>query len=143
MSEENQMYGLNLKKISEYPDFCAVTRMTAQKLMKQPYMTLGDFFKGLTNNDMTSLLFMVEMAPNDPKMLDDMLCLCEMLAHAEGAPSTSIDESTLNVNYFGVLVTVESLSRKGLVTVFHENMSFGSELGDKPVAIAKDGSRQI
>ncbi len=138
---EYQGVGINLNKIANSDDFCSITRMTAMKLLQKPYMTLGDFFKGLSNNDVTALLFMVEMCSTDDSALNDLICLSEMLARAEGAEPLNVDESTLNVNFFSMLITIESLYRQGLIDVFHENMSFGADLGDKPIAIGKDGVR--
>jgi hypothetical protein len=57
--------------------------------------------------------------------------MTEMLSRAEGVPSQSVEEITENVNYFSACITCVSLERKGFVRVYYDNMSFGTEQGDK------------
>lgn len=134
----NEIMGINLKKVAA-PDtpFSAIVKMTAVKLMKNPYMTLGDFFKGLTNNDLTALNFMVDMVATDGQCQEDLVLLTEMLSRAEGTETADPREGALNVSYFCNLVTITSLYRKGLVDVVFENMSFGQDMRHKPVVQAK------
>jgi hypothetical protein len=56
-----------------------------------------------------------------------------MLAAGEGLALEGVDTTTARVNQFCMLIVIESLARKGLVKVFHENMSFGDEMGDKTI----------
>ena len=134
----NENMGINLKKVaSAEAPFSSIVKMTALKLMENPYMSLGDFFKGLTNNDLTALNFMVDMIATDGQSQEDLVLLTEMLSRAEGAETADPRQGAMNVSYFCNLVTIVSLYRKGLVDVIFENMSFGLDMSDKPIAQAK------
>lgn len=142
MKMDNENYGINgvnLEKIAGDRQFYSITRMTAHQLLKTPYMTLKDFFEGLSNNDVTVLLFMADEVERNDDYLKDLLVLSEMLARAEGADPMNLDDSTNNLNYFCGFITAESLYRKGLVEIFRENMSFGADSADKIVVKPRDG----
>jgi hypothetical protein len=131
--------GICFEKILEQPNLSAITKETARRLMDTPYLQLGDWFKSLTNGDLTVLNFMVENANEDINALEDLIVLSEMLARAEGADAIRVGDARANVNHFITLITIVSLHRKGLVDAFYENMSFGSDMADKIVAKLKDG----
>jgi hypothetical protein len=136
---QNEIMGIVLKKIaSDEAPYSSIVKMTAQKLMKSSYMSLGDFFKSLTNNDLTVLNLMVDMFETDERCQEDLIVLTEMLAMAEGEDiSADAKQLVSNVAYFCDLVAITSLYRKGLVDVIFQNMSFGSDMSDKPVVRVK------
>jgi nucleoside-diphosphate-sugar epimerase len=127
---------LNYDKILADPTFSAVAKQVLVSLQRQPYMTLGEFFSKLTNTDLTALNFTVELAyeHEDPQALSDLIVIVHALASAEGITPANDQEATDNINYFGTLVTCESLARKGVVRVFHENFTFGQEFRERPIA---------
>jgi hypothetical protein len=135
---ENEIMGINLRKVdANASPFSSIVKMTAVRLMENPYVTLGDFFTGLTNNDLTALNFMVEMIATDGQSREELVLLTEMLSRAEGAETSDDAQRASNVSYFCNLVTIVSLHRKGLVDVMFENMSFGADMKDKPIVQAK------
>ncbi len=138
-NEDYSINSINLKKIASDSQFCSITRMTAAQLLKTPYLTLKDFFEGLSNNDITVLLFMADEVERNNDYLKDLLVLAEMLARAEGADPMNLQDSTNNLNYLCGFIVAESLYRKGLVQIFRENMSFGDDAADKIVVKPVDG----
>lgn len=128
---------MNYKKMAELPQASAIVKATAAKLIRNPYLTLSDFFKGLSNNDLAVLSLMAEMIQTDEQSQFDLICLSEMLSRAEGAEACDIAGQTKNVNYFCTLISLISLERKGLVEVNWENLSFGDDMGDKEIARLK------
>jgi exosortase/archaeosortase len=60
--------------------------------------------------------------------------MTEMLSRAEGLISEDDDDLTRKINQFMVMVTMESLYRKGLIKLYHENMSFGKDVQHRVVA---------
>lgn len=131
-----ELTSINLDKVIESPDFCSIVKMTAVKMKKNPYMTLGDFFKSLTLTDLTVLNLIVTMAieEDDVQSIDNLIVLVEMLSRAEGTETDEIKTATSNVNYFCTLVTLCSLAHKGLIKAVYENMSFGADMKDKQIA---------
>ena len=121
-----------MEKIIESDKLLPVTKSVAKMLMRNPYTSLGKFFRKLSDENLQVLSEIIEEGDSEfNEGMEDIVLMTEMLSRAEGVPSQSIEDITENVNYFGACVTCVSLERKGLVRVFYENMSFGKELGEQ------------
>jgi hypothetical protein len=122
----------NMEKIIDAEGLLPVTKSVAKMLMRNPYTSLGKFFKKLSDENLQVLSEIIEEGDSEfNDGMEDVVLMTEMLSRAEGVPSQSIEEITENVNYFGMCVTCVSLARKGLVRVYYDNMSFGKDQGDQ------------
>ena len=122
----------DMEKIIESDKLLSVTKSVAKMLMRNPYTSLGRFFKKLSNENLEILMEIIDEGDSEfNERMEDIVLMTEMLSRAEGVPSQSVDEITENVNYFGACITCVSLARKGLVRVYYDNMSFGTDNGDK------------
>jgi predicted house-cleaning noncanonical NTP pyrophosphatase (MazG superfamily) len=130
--DDNTPLQLNYDKIVKHKQFLSVTRMLAVDIMKNPYMTPADFLKALSNEELETLM---EISDDDEhERMDEIMLISEMLATAEGLPAANLDVATERVNQFCVFLVLESLSRKELVNVKYENMSFGEDYKDAIIA---------
>ena len=124
----------DMEKIIESDKLLSVTKSVAKMLMRNPYTSLGRFFKKLSNENLEILMEIIDEGDSEfNERMEDIVLMTEMLSRAEGVPSQSVDEITENVNYFGACITCVSLARKGLVRVYYDNMSFGADNGDKMI----------
>ena len=122
----------NMEKIINAEGLLPVTKSVAKMLMRNPYTSLGKFFKKLSDENLQALMEIIDEGDSEfNDGMEDIVLMTEMLSRAEGVPSQSIEDITENVNYFGACVTCVSLARKGLVRVYYENMSFGTDQGEK------------
>ena len=122
----------NMEKIINAEGLLPVTKSVAKMLMRNPYTSLGKFFKKLSDENLQALMEIIDEGDSEfNDGMEDIVLMTEMLSRAEGVPSQSIEDITENVNYFGACVTCVSLARKGLVRVYYDNMSFGTDNGDK------------
>ena len=122
----------HMEKIIASDKLLPVTKAVAKMLMRNPYTSLGRFFKKLSDENLQALSEIIEEGDSEfNDGMEDIVLMTEMLSRAEGVPSESIDDITENVNYFGACITCVSLARKGLVRVYYDNMSFGRDQGDK------------
>jgi len=122
----------NMEQIVNAENLLPITKSIAKMLIRNPYLTLGKFFKKLSDENLQTLLEIIDEGDSEfNDGIEDIVLMTEMLSRAEGVPSQSIEDVTENVNYFGACVTCVSLARKGLVRVYYENMSFGTDLGDQ------------
>ena len=122
----------NMEKIIDAEGLLPVTKSVAKMLMRNPYTSLGKFFKKLSDENLQTLMEIIDEGDSEfNDGMEDIVLMTEMLSRAEGVPSQCIDDITENVNYFGACVTCVSLERKGLVRVHYDNMSFGRDQGDK------------
>jgi hypothetical protein len=125
-------YNINYEKVVESTVSLPVTRSLASKLMKTPYMTLGDFLIGLSGADLDTLM---EISTADEhERFEDIILISQMLAEAEGLDNTfGTDELQIRTSMFSKYLIIESLHRKGMVKMHHENLSFGDDMGDRIV----------
>ena len=122
----------DMEKIIESDKLLPVTKSVAKMLMRNPYTSLGRFFKKLSNENLEILMEIIDEGDSEfNERMEDIVLMTEMLSRAEGVPSQCIEDIHGNVNYFGACVTCVSLARKGLVRVYYDNMSFGTDNGDK------------
>ena len=121
-----------MEKIIESDKLLPVTKSVAKMLLRNPYTSLGKFFKKLSDENLQVLMEIIDEGDSEfNDGMEDVVLMTEMLSRAEGVPSQSIEDITENVNYFGACVTCVSLARKGLVRVYYDNMSFGTDQGEK------------
>lgn len=130
-------FSVDYAKILEQNDLMAVTKLLAVKLMQTPYLPVGDFIKDLNNSDLNHFIETMDEEDEEKKPLSDLLLLAEMLATAEGCSSSETsDEFMDRVNTLSGFFLIESLYRKGLVKVYHNNMSFHEDMKDELVVEA-------
>ena len=122
----------DMEKIIGSDKLLPVTRSVAKMLMRNPYTSLGKFFKKLSDENLEVLMEIIDEGDSEfNERMEDIVLMTEMLSRAEGVPTESVEEITENVNYFGACITCVSLARKGLVRVYYDNMSFGTDQGEK------------
>jgi hypothetical protein len=125
-------YNINYDMVVKSKSCLAVTRLLAADLMNKPYMTVGDFMRGLTDEDLETLAGITDNEDN-PKY-EDLILITQMLCSAEGLENTfDIGEVNERMSQFILLLTCEQLARKGMVKIYHENMSFGPDMENKIV----------
>ena len=134
MEEDYELpdYTIDFVKISKTESLLKITRETASNILKYPYTTIGQFLKGLNDEDLDTLCDIVE-DENNPRVYQDILLLTIMLSLSEGVPAKSSKESTENLKYFCTMLHCVSLERMGFVRVYYDNMSFGEDSGERVV----------
>jgi len=134
---------INYQNVVASRDLLAITRLTAADLIKCPYMSLGDFFRDISDNDLKTLVDIIEIAEDEPEheALGNLVLLTEMLTTAEGVDKIDLVDAHERLNAFCMYVIVSSLHRKGLVKVHYENMSFGKDMGKKVVVERLDNEQ--
>ena len=128
-------YTLNYPEILKNKDVMSVTKLLAHRLMANPYITVGEYIQQLADADLDTLQHCIEA-----EQYEDIILIAEMLATAEGCDqSPDFDAFKERANGLVGFLTVESLGRKGLVKVYHENMSFSEDMKDKLLVEKIDG----
>lgn len=127
-----ETFSIVYNNVIKSKDLMPITRTLAMDLVNSGYMRVGDFLKGLSDNDLQNLM---EISDNDEsEQFCELLLIAEMLATGEGLNSSEDEQEFANrMNHFCMLLAIESLYRKGLVKLYRENMSFGEDMGDKIV----------
>lgn len=130
---EYKGFGMNLSLISQQENLTAATRLLAITLEKQPYMSIGDWFKSLSDYQFAELNNLLEEPTQEGD--EELLLLTLMLSKAE-ASDVEYEASEAMARQFDllkVLITCVSLEKKGLVKIHYENMTLGEDMGDRIV----------
>ena len=140
-------FDINYDNVIECKECLGVTRLLAADLKVNPYTTVGHFLKNISNADLKILNDIVENhsgIEEDDEVTDpalaDLVLIAEMLARAEDIISENDEDLMKKVNHFMIMITCETLARKGLVKVYYDNMSFGDDAGHRIVVKKIDGS---
>jgi hypothetical protein len=129
---------INLQEIAMSDWVAPTIRLLAMDLQKKTYMSLGEFFSKLSDNSVAELQVLAERGFDDAdniKNLDmqQVMILSLLLAGAEGTQNFDIRIIQKQMSMLLSLITFESLARKGLVRVYHENFTLGDDMADKLV----------
>lgn len=123
----------------------SLVKEAARQVMatKGGYLKLGDYLRNLSNIDLQLLLYMAnEAVANDKKGVDtktddvgmNMVLLTTVLSNAEGVGYANSVEGTKQINFLMQCLLLESLSRKGLVRLHRENITFANADQELPIA---------
>jgi hypothetical protein len=103
-------------------------------MQKNPYVTLGDWFRGLADSSIYELQELAETCYEDPENADaqeQLMLLTMMLASAEGTcDMQDMEKNRTQLGMLMSLITIVSLQRKGHVRVFYENLTLGTDMRD-------------
>lgn len=137
LEPEEDPFIIDLQKVSKFKPLTRITRTLAIDLMENPYLTVGDFFKGLNDMEVDELSQLCER--EDDQAVMELLLLSEMLSRAEGVTSETPEEIGEKLGALRLMAAGVNLARKGLVNAYYNNMTFDSKTyGDKIIFKAKD-----
>lgn len=127
-------YAIDYDKLYTLPGLLAVTRLLITELRNNPYKSVGHFFKNLSDEDLKLLLNIADTELDDDTSnkpdnhFDELVLISQMLADAEDSGcNKDLTQTTIRTNQFVMFLTMESLYRKNLVKLYHDNMSFGND----------------
>lgn len=141
-------FSVNYDQIIASNNYCSIVKMLALQIKMNPYTTVGEFFKGLSDDDIQYLVDMVEKSnalgeedteeEYESSGVEDLMLLSLMLSRAEGGEEECFEEIQQKLNSLCLLIITTSLHRKGLVDVFYENYSLQEDARSRPVAQRKE-----
>lgn len=131
---EDGTFSVNIDNIIGSKDMLAVTKLVAMEAKNEGYVTVGRFLQQLSDHDLQELMSVAESAKDEENdRVGELILIAEILAAGEGLDPGQLDDITKRMNVFIVLLTIESLHRKGMVRAFHDNMSLGEDAGNKMI----------
>ena len=130
MEFDYEGFHLNYEAIAKNKKALAVTRLLATDLMTNGYINVGNFIREMSDADLKALTHNAE--DDAENQYEDLMLVSEMLATGEGCePSQNDGQFESRAHQLITLLILESLHRKGLVKLYHENISFHEDMGDK------------
>jgi hypothetical protein len=121
--EEFNGYIVNIPEVVKDKKSLYLTRLLAAQIRDDNYMTVGEFFKNLGDNDVEQLLEYSNM--DTDKQVEQLLIITMMLITAEGLDNANdMETARKHLSQLVSFIALESLYRKGLIKLYHENMSF-------------------
>lgn len=132
MTQENEKYYINYDMVTEAKELLPITRLLAFDLKKNPYLSVGDFLKNLSDKSLQEMVDYSDNIQEDASVVGDFVLISMMLAAAEGLDSEADSETAQEwANSLITFFALESLHRKGLVKLHRENLSFGEDYKHK------------
>lgn len=122
-------YSIDFAEVVAHKKLFAVTRLLATSLQITPYIHPGLYIKELADTD---LQLLIAHADTESDGFENLMLIAMMLTAAEGIATTE-KQIHRSINALIVMLTSESLRRKGLVKVHHQNFSFGDDADNKIV----------
>jgi len=128
-------FDINYEQILNSDGMLPIVQDCVRAIRKNAYLTPGEFLQSVMNSDLQEAL---EVADDDEHSnYGDFMLLAEMLARAEGLDAAqNFEEMRHRMSLMISFVVVESLSRKKMVKVFHDRISFGDDMS-KAVIVEK------
>ena len=129
-------FAINLAEVVKHESLPPVTRNLAKRLMRDSYMTIGQWLGSISNDDLELLSEIVEATPDDDTYEDAceaIVLMTLMLARSEAVYPESMEDISSYTGTFKMMVAGTTLARKGLVECFYQNMSFGADSKDKVI----------
>lgn len=136
MSEEfndNETFKVNYHVVVNSKDLMTETRQLARSLMENPYLSIGDYLKNISDHSLEKFIDMINEG-EEGENFQEFLLIAEMLARAEGLDEGTLDVITERTNILCTMICCESLYRKGMIKLHHNNMSFGEDMRSAVIA---------
>lgn len=133
-SSDEEFFHLDFNKIYENNTVSSITKSLAHTIQQYGYYSIGDFFKSLSDEDLTTINDWFEIRDRE----EEILLLVLLLSKGEATECNDLDMLVDRFTKLGIFATSESLYRKGLVDLFHDKLSFGEDMYDEVFVRSKD-----
>jgi len=128
-------YEVNLERVIEDKQTYSIIRLLAVDMQKNPYITVGEWLKSLSNKDVQSLVEDIADADeSNDEAMQSLVLGTLMLSRAEQVFIESDEELAKAAEMFRIFIVISSLDRKGMARAIYKNMSFGEDAKNLNVA---------
>ena len=130
---DDEAFLINYSAITEENSLLPLTRRLASDVQKSMYFATGDFIKSILDEELEDLMYIAEVG-DDHHNFTDLMLISGMLSLAEGTYCSTVKDFSRATEMLSLFLKCELLHRRGLIKVYHENMSFGEDMLDKIIA---------
>ena len=128
-------YEVNLERVIDDKNTHSIIRLLAHNLTQNPYITVGDWLKTLSDTDCQWLIdTIVEADEADEFAMQSLILGTLMLSRAEQVFIETEEQLAKATEMFRVFIVISSLDRKKLAKAIYSNMSFGEDAANLEVA---------
>lgn len=138
----SENFAVNLERVINSHGAWQLNKQLATKLSLQPHFSVGDFFKSLSVDDVNFLSIQSNLVDTDDQAAAEMFLMTVLLCMAEGL---DFEDETAQERFDTLIlfIAAESLHRKGLAEVRHDNMSFGDDMKHTELVRATDAGMEL
>ncbi len=128
-------FEINLERVIQDKKTHSIIRLLAVDIQKNPYITVGEWLKSLSDKDVQSLVEDIADADDMNEFAMQSLILGTLLlSRAEQVFIESDEELAQAAEMFRIYIVISSLDRKKLAKALYQNMSFGEDAKNLHVA---------
>ncbi len=131
-------YTLDLNSIINSHSSWALNKQLATKLSLVPNFSVGSFFSSLDDNDIVFLSKEVSETNYEDNAAAELFLMLVLLMTAEGLDISDDEKLTEKFEILLMFISLESLHRKNLVKLNHENMTFDDDMDHTTLVEATD-----
>lgn len=126
-------YTIQFENVINNKAYTPSTRLLAADVANNGYANVGEFFMNMPQADLDKFLKLIEDEENGA--YEEVVLLAGLLSVAEGLEvdlgENGYEEMSKKCGQLTMIFVCESIARKGLVKMYHENISFGEDMQDK------------
>lgn len=141
-------YRVNLDQVIQKDDHYIVAQDVAVLVKMNGLMSVGSIMKSIPDDHLQEMVDFIEETyqeePIGQTCHEELMILSLMLIQAEGGQISMSEEFAVNSMHQTMLfLMMESLYRKGLIELIHENLSFDEASSNRSVAKATKQGRDF
>ena len=140
-------YNVNHQKVINDPSLTLATRLLAAKVMTQPMMLVGTYFKELSDAELDNYRELATVSGLDVDSSHDagaeLYLITLMLTSAEGTTAINIEELNNHIAFTKIFISTCALHREGLVTAYFDKFSYGSDMAHNVIAVPTEAGREF
>lgn len=142
-------WGVNLDMIIKDGSRYILAQDMATLIKMNGLITVGTLLKSIEDDKLQTMINFIEETfqdedPGDHTCHEELMLLALMMVQAEGGQiGIDPDEAIKYMNSTMMYLMMESLSRKGLIELKHENISFDEAVANRVVAKATDAGKDF
>lgn len=141
-------YRVNLDQVIQKDDHYIIAQEIAVLVKMNGLMSVGSILKSIPNDRLQEMIDFIEETYQDEPIgqtcHEELMILSLMLIQAEGGQLSMSEEFAVNSMHQTMLfLMMESLYRKGLIELLHENLSFDEASSTRFVAKATHQDRDF
>lgn len=137
-------FTVDFNRVIDNSQYSSLVKFLAMTVQRQGYVSVGDFFKNISDSDLVYLVECIEAFEEMDEleymgsdMVEEMMLMTLMLSQGEGGEEDSIEDMQRKIHTFCLLAVITSLYRRGLIDVNFENFSLQEDANDKIIAKRK------
>lgn len=134
----DETFSVNIHEIANTKRLMNITTQLAKRIIDQGYITVGDAISSISDRDLDKLITLIPTDDNMDTLTEqsgELMLISELLAFAEGLPSSNAEDIMTRTSLLTKLLMFESLYRKGIILAYHSNWTLDLDINNDSILV--------